>query len=454
MKEDKENYYKILGITENIVNHMLTKGEKENEYEIKQSPNERRDRIIKEAYDTKCEETLKIYQQELRKLEESYEIQKKSIEDKYEKSIGAKRLGLKSMNNTREETVNKLKIKMENELEEFETKKTELKMNYEKRKTELMKRYEELLEIYEHAYNEIKSPVLREINDNEVSRSNIRSHRELSFETAFDFFGITEERLQGFNPVRADEFLREEYLKRMENYRRALSDSSISFTKRKKIESLQMLCKQNYELISTPEKRKKYSVYLDNKEFEEKYSKVSQFRPELIFSNDFSKYSVYSEESEDNKELSFKNNNSIKKVGKLVFKNSTGVVNSYINQYEVKRSSENGETIDYIYTDLDFDKLDIDKNTGLPINTEYYECVVNELLSDEMIKASKLNSGYIGLVEGFQDDKGKTKYRTTLQDKKLHPTEQEYLAAVMIYENDKFEIAKNTLNKSLEEEGR
>ena len=77
-----------------------------------------------------------------------------------------------------------------------------------------------------------------------------------------------------------------------------------------------------------------------------------------------------------------------------------------------------------------------------------------EELSDEMINASKFNSGYIGLVESIKDDKEETKYRTTLQDKDLHPTEQEYLAAVMIYENEKYEKAKKDFNQSKEEEGR
>ena len=52
-----------------------------------------------------------------------------------------------------------------------------------------------------------------------------------------------------------------------------------------------------------------------------------------------------------------------------------------------------------------------------------------------MIKASKFNSGYIGLVESVNNVDGEERYCTTLQNKKLSQTEQEYLTVVTIYEN-------------------
>ena len=75
-----------------------------------------------------------------------------------------------------------------------------------------------------------------------------------------------------------------------------------------------------------------------------------------------------------------------------------------------------------------------------------------------MIKASKFNSGYIGLVERFKNDNGEINYRTTLQDKKLHQTEQEYLAAIMIFEqsqrNEKDSSIENSNNQQESVEGR
>lgn len=434
MEKDFEDFYKILGIDKNTVNYMLTHGEEG--VELKESSNERRDRIIKEAYDNKFKAAMEEYQDEIKSIEQNYETQKKLLEEKYEKSIAAKKIGLKNMNNNKVNTIEKIRIKMENEIQQYENKKNILNEKYEEKRTEAIKRYNALIKKIERAFNEIKSPALRDINSSELLRSNIRNHRAICFETAFDFFGISEERINSVLPVKADEMIRDEYIKRMEAYKKALTDDSIPFSKRKKIEALQMSCKQNYELISNLENRKKYSEFLNNEELKEKYSKVSQFRPELIFSDNLGRYSISVVNEKNPEEIVLKNNKSIKKVATLLYKNSTGVMNSYINQYQVKRKIDNEERIDYIYTDLDFQQLNMDENTGIPINPEYYECVTNELLSEEMINASKLNNGYIGLVEkndSVNDEKGK-KYHTTLIEKELHPTEQEYLAAVMIYE--------------------
>lgn len=453
----ENNFYNILGLSDENkdVNFLLEKKGENIGYDIVERSGKSRDKKIKEAYEKQYKRYLEQKQSEIKKINEEYNQESKDLEEKYEKSIAAKKLGLKSMNNSKENTVEKLRIKMENEIREYECEKQKLNDKYEQRRTEIVNKYKTLFEKLKTVYNdELKTQELRNIYKNELDMQNIKKSRILSFETAYDFFGISEERINSFHLIKADEMLREEYKKRMETYEKALLDKTISFSKRKKIEALQMLCRQNYELISNSENRTKYSEYLDNEELKEKYSKVSQFRPELIFSDSSSKYYVYSEKAKESEKLLLNCNMSIKKVSTLLFKNSTGVMDSYINQYEVRRNVGDNEIIDYIYSDLDFKQLDIDENIGIPTNPKYYECVVNELLSDEMINASKFNSGYIGLVESIKDDKEETKYRTTLQDKDLHPTEQEYLAAVMIYENEKYEKAKKDFNQSKEEEGR
>lgn len=446
----ENNLYNILGLSDENkdVKFSLEKKKENMGYNIVVRSGKSQDKKIKEAYEKQYTRYLEQYQSEIKKIDDEYNQESKDLEEKYKKSIAAKRLGLKSMNNSKENTVEKIKIKMENEIKEYESEKQKLNDKYEKRRTEIVNKYKTLFEELEMVYNdELKTQELRNIYKNELDMQNIKKSRILSFETAYDFFGISEERINSFHPVKADEMLREEYKKRMETYEKALLDKTISFSKRKKIEALQMLCKQNYELISNSDNRTKYSEYLDYEELKEKYSKVSQFKPDLIFSDDSSKYYIYSEKTKKSEELLLKDNMSIKKVSTLVFKNSTGVMNSYINQYKVKRNVGNNEIIDYIYSDLDFQRLDIDENTGLPIDSEYYNCVVNELLSEEMLKASKFNSGYIGLVESTNDGNKGVKYRTTLQDKDLAQTEQEYLAAVMIYEK-----SHQNKNKSEEKE--
>lgn len=449
-----ENYYSKLGLSDanKDVNYSIKEKEDKNGYDIVERNRISRDKKVRDAYEKQYNKFLEQYQAEIKELDDEYQFETKKLEESYEKSIAAKKLGLKSMNNSKENTVEKLRSKMNSEIKEYENEKQRLKDKYEQKKTEIINKYKTYFEKLKTVFNdELKTQELRDIYKNELDKQNLKKSRVLNFETSYEFFGISEERLHSFHPIKADEMLRKEYHKRMEIYEKALLDKTISFSKRKKIEALQMLCKQNYELISNSDNRTKYSKYLDNEELKEKYSKVSQFRPELIFSDDSNKYYVYNEKAKESEELLLKDNMSIKKVSTLLFKNSTGVMNSYINQYEVKRNVRNNEIIDYIYTDLDFRRLDIDENTGLPIDSEYYNCVVNELLSDEMIEGSKFNNGYIGLVESVNNGKEGKKYRTTLQDKVLHPTEQEYLAAVMIYEKSQQNKDKSNKQERVEE---
>ena len=100
----------------------------------------------------------------------------------------------------------------------------------------------------------------------------------------------------------------------------------------------------------------------------------------------------------------------------------------YIDEYEIRRIIEGEERVDIVYTHLSLPSLKIQEETGKPINDDYYDCVVNKLLSEEMIKGSKYNSGYIGQIE--QDKKGN--YYTTLDKGKLNAREQEMLSAVMM----------------------
>lgn len=435
-----ENYYSKLGLSDanKDVNYSIKEKEDKKGYNIVKRNRISRDKRVRDAYEKQYNIVLEQYQTEIKELDDVYQLESEKLEESYEKSIATKKLLLNKTNNNKENTREKLRIKLEHEINEYESEKKKLKDKFEQRRKEITDKFQSQIEELKAIFNdELKTEELREIYKNQLDKQKLKKSRTIKFETAYDFFGISEERLYSFHPIKADEILRKEYQKRMEIYEKALLDKSLSFSKRKKIEALQLLCKNNYELIATHEKRSRYSKYLDNVELEEKYSKVSQFSPDLIYADNSGEYYIYVSKEEKNEEIVLENNKSIKKVATLLYKNSTGVLNSYINQYEVKRNIDNQEKLDYIYTDLDFQQLDIDENTGMPINPEYYNCVVNELLSEEMIKGSKLNSGYIGLVE--KDDSvsdEEKKYHTTLIEKELHPTEQEYLSAVMIYEKN------------------
>ena len=118
----------------------------------------------------------------------------------------------------------------------------------------------------------------------------------------------------------------------------------------------------------------------------------------------------------------------IKRTSRINFQNWTGMGELYIDEYEIRRIIDGEERVDIVYTHLSLPSLKIQEETGKPIDVAYYNCVVNELLSEEMIKGSKYNSGYIGQIE--QDKEGNC--YTTLDKGKLNAREQEMLSAVMM----------------------
>ena len=84
--------------------------------------------------------------------------------------------------------------------------------------------------------------------------------------------------------------------------------------------------------------------------------------------------------------------------------------------------------------------MSFDEETGKPDNPEYYDCVVNELLSEDSIEGSKYNGGYIGNVERAKDGK----YTSTLDRKELNAEEQEMLTAVMLLKDREDIISKKS----------
>ena len=210
-----------------------------------------------------------------------------------------------------------------------------------------------------------------------------------------------------------------------------------------------------YENIKTEELRQKYNQTLQSqsevkshaeyikqitdeieseiktKQIEKRYSKVGNYDPELIktISDGISKGEklVLRKSSKDPVTISLKDerNTTIKQTGRVLFANFMEC-ESYVNEYQIVRYVDNQQKVDTVYTILDLPKLGFNKNTGRPLNPQYYNCVTNKLLSGDAIEGSKHNGGYIGLVE--KDDYG---YDITI-DKKLSKEEEENLTAVMI----------------------
>lgn len=396
-----DEYLKILGLGEKSFNYKLIKDnggsiklESRSEYE--------KDKIIKEAYDNIYTQINNEYNEELKVLENEFTISNNASEIKYNKIIN------------------------------FEVKN---KSRYEIRKKAIITKYSEKTKKIIKAYNSMRTFAMREITAFNSFRSKIKENRKLRYPTTYKGLGFSEEYINSLPKERANEIIKEKYLKIMQAFESALSDNSLLSEEREKIKLLQNSCKESYKYISNVDMRKKYTEFLDNMELKEKYSKFSQYNPQLIYSDDTGGYRILKKDSKNSVEIHLNDNLIIKKVASLSYINATGTLNSYINQYEIKRKSYDEEKIDYIYSDINLQQLETDEKTGKLINPQYYHCVVNELLSEEMIKASKFNSGYIGLVESVNNVDGEERYCTTLQNKKLSQTEQEYLTVVTIYEN-------------------
>lgn len=227
-----------------------------------------------------------------------------------------------------------------------------------------------------------------------------------------------------------------------------------------------------YENVKTEELRHKYNESIENqseqktyieymrgiseeiekeikeKQIREKYSKVYNYNPELIKTisdGPLKGEKLVIKDTSNNspiKNLNDARNLKIKQTGTIRFANFMGC-ESFINEYLIWRTINDEPKVDKVFTNLDFCKLELNNETGKPQNQQYYDCVINKLLSEDAIKGSKHNGGYIGLVE-----KSENGYDITI-DKKLSEEEQENLTAIMIIKN-----RKEILNKVKNEKNR
>lgn len=341
----------------------------------------------------------------------------------------------------------KIKLKFKEEKERLIE-----ELNYKVKK--MSKQFKEEMKETTHAYEEIQSEGLRKIYNDELLKKD--KERELIGETAYDFFNISEKELKLCPDNKNDLLIKNKFEKRMENYLSALQNNNLGFRKRQEIETLVLKAKKYYKLIENSKKRKLYEEYLDDEEksienkirekiIEEKYSKKDQYDKNLIKTIEegrlLGEKMVLKKEANNSETIFLQDDRDMKleKTAEILFRNATRVYNSYVNEYKLTRTFEGKEKVDTIYTNLSLPELAINKNTGKPVNSEYYNCVVNELLSEDAIEGSKYNGGYIGMVE--RNNYGD--YEATLKNKKLNPSEQENLAAVMIIKEKKEKEKKN-----------
>ena len=321
------------------------------------------------------------------------------------------------------------------------------------------------------AYEQIATRTLRDLYNvrmnEKMERQGLRRNKIINFETvahkkrnfvAYDVLNLLEESFK-FNSE--EENNKKILLRKQElvNLWMEKLEKVKDFNARIKIETNIKEIEEAYELIKTGEKRKKYDAQLQQerqknedemrkKKIEKKYSHIAECNLRLInnikkSTQEFLWNKMVERVQKQANEYFYKDEQgrqlSIRETGQIRF--LTGNRKMFLNEYEVTRMIEGKEIKDIIYTNsIKPFYLSVDKKTGEPIYSEYYNCIVNELLSEELTEGSKYNGGYIGEIE--KDQEGN--YITTLGGDKLRPTEKEYLTAVMIVrKREEMKLEKN-----------
>ena len=203
------------------------------------------------------------------------------------------------------------------------------------------------------------------------------------------------------------------------------------------------------------EEMKKISDDVEKKYRMKKYDKHDQYNPDLLETINDGKLrgekAVIRKPNDKPTEIALNDERDIriKQTATIYYRNATGTYNSYIYEYEITRKVGNEEKTDKVYSEISLLRLGFNTKKNRLIDPNYYDCVVNKLLSEDAIEGSKVNGEYIGLIEQKPDGK----FDTTI-DKEgvLSVEEQENLAAVMVLKER--EERKNSDEQKQEGEAR
>lgn len=356
-------------------------------------------------------------------------------------------------------------ISTEEEIDNFIKEKYEYMIRRINNKREIFKESEEFgqqIEQIMNAYQHIKTQNLRDLYERKIEEEEQgKKSSKTRKKTIYDVLGINKESMNFREDEENDKIIKQrrdiivaELLKDLEKLYKKLEVTQ-DFKEKEKIKTKIGIIKQNleiieknYEKIKTKESREEYDAQLQDKfrkeKNKEKYSHALECnmsliatRPDSVYKSLEDKIVIKKEKNSDDdtstQELCYINGKNqeikIKQIATILFRNWMGM-NSNIDEFEIKRLIDGQERVDIVYTNLNIAELSIDKKTGQPINPSYYDCVMNQLLSEDILDISKYNGGYIGMVA--QDRDGS--YYMTIEEKKLSSGEQEKLTAIMILE--------------------
>lgn len=435
-EEGKKNYYEVLGIDKSLIDYVLHEKKENGEYESKLRSEESKNQKIREAYETRRQELFSRHEENILKIHKEYELKLGMIERGIDNNTDLLKKG--KLIEEKEKTQKELKMKEEKITEEFNIK---------------------LAEIIE-AYEMLKTEGARSLYDEQLREIELEKNKERKFlnETAYTFFGISEKEINLRGETKNNKLIYEAYDKKIEKYNELLNDKNLNEDQKNKIRKLIIKAKQYYKLISTKETREKYKMELDLKEeieqrnlreklLKEKYSKIEQLDLDMIGTvtngKNKGKKLVAKTKTKEPQVINLNDSRKIKisKIGEIIFKNNALLCSS-VNEYLISRIINGKEKTDKIYTNLSLPSLSED-------NLDYYNCVVNEMLSEDIIEAvTKYNGGYIGMIEKDKENGG---YKATIKDKRLNTEEQENFAAVMInLKNEKNKEDKEQEDDNLE----
>lgn len=353
----------------------------------------------------------------------------------------------------------------ESRVDEFIREKYEYtKKRLEKRKkntilpAELEKLEQQIKEVVE-AYEQVKSSIDRvcyhqEVN--KVAQNRLDDGRPIAKETAYSVLHLSKESMKMRTDEENDTRIETQKNNLLKGYSYEL-EKTTNFSKKEKIRLQMKKIEESYQLINTADKRREYDRKIQEeareRKIEEKYSHILECSENLIANG-----TTPNGECLDNKMVMIIKNDSpqestyfnssgqkikIKRTAVIAFRDWMGLNCNDLNEYEVKRSINGKEKTNIVYSNLSILYLSINRRTGEAINPGYYNCVVNQLLSDDVIDGAKYNGGYIGEVA--QDVEGN--YYLTIGKKKLSPMELEKLAAVMIIKRREKELKKKEKEK-------
>lgn len=280
---------------------------------------------------------------------------------------------------------------------------------------EVIQKYNEEIVKIEKAYNEL-------INDIQIGTIGYSNEKHDRFEAiynkingipedAYSVFGIArdicEKRDCEGNCIELDEAIK----KRLEGLMElADKTKTLDFREKQKNQLRKKQIRDAYELIKNSSKRKEYNKSLDVQK-EKRKENLLRSKYQAKTYEKFSGQIKHKKCENKIRHKYYKQDYSsivLTQTGLIAYKDLQGI--NKLDEYEIERVIDGEKYIDKIYINLSIFDLSIDKNTRRPIvNPEYYNYIVNELLSEEnILKAKKYNYDYIGKVIKDRDGKYQT----------------------------------------------